>query len=68
MGIIFPTISLIISESLKRIETITGKTVPFEHVDLLDKDGVRKVFAKVGLSISSSICHFFIYDVNIMSV
>ena len=31
-------------ESLKRVEEITGKSVTFYEVDLLDEDGVKRVF------------------------
>lgn len=31
-------------ESLKRVEEITGKSVTFYEVDLLDQDGVKRVF------------------------
>ena len=31
-------------ESLKRVEEITGKPVTFYEVDLLDKEGLGKVF------------------------
>lgn len=34
-------------ESLKRVTEITGKEIPFEKVDLLDKEGTDAVFAKV---------------------
>lgn len=31
-------------ESLKRVEKITGKTVPFYKADILDKEGLEKIF------------------------
>ena len=33
-------------ESLKRVEEITGKKVPFYQVDILDREGLEEVFAK----------------------
>lgn len=37
-------------ESLKRVEKITGKSVPFYKVDVLDKEGLEKVFEKEKIS------------------
>ena len=36
-------------ESIQRVEEITGKKVDFQKVDLLDKDGLDKLFEKVCL-------------------
>lgn len=33
-------------ESLKRIKNITGKDFPFYEIDLLDREGVRRVFSE----------------------
>ena len=33
------------SKSLHRVETITGKTVPFYKVDIRDREGLSRVFA-----------------------
>ena len=35
-------------KSLERVQEITGKTVDFHHVDLLDLDTLRQVFAGIG--------------------
>lgn len=32
-------------ESLKRVETLTGVSIPFHEVDLLDKEGISKIFS-----------------------
>lgn len=32
-------------ESLKRVETLTGVSIPFYEVDLLDKEGISKIFS-----------------------
>ena len=34
------------SESLRRVESITGKTVPFYKVDIRDREGLFRVFTK----------------------
>jgi UDP-glucose 4-epimerase len=34
-------------ECIKRVEEITGKTIPFYKEDLLNKEAVQKVFSKV---------------------
>lgn len=39
--------SLCFSESIKRIEKMCEKTVPFEKVDLVDYTALEKVFDKV---------------------
>jgi UDP-glucose 4-epimerase len=43
------------SESLKRVEEITGKNVSFYHVDLLDREGLEKVFSENSID---SVIHF----------
>ena len=42
-------------ESLKRVEEITGKSIPFYQVDLLDKGSLEKVFEKHQID---SVVHF----------
>lgn len=42
-------------ESLKRVEKITGKTVKFYEVDILDRDGLSNVFEKENID---SVIHF----------
>ena len=42
-------------ESLKRVEEITGKTVTFYEVDLLDRDALNRVFEKHSIE---SVIHF----------
>lgn len=44
-------------ESLKRVEEITGESVPFQQVDLLDKDALEEVFIKTPVPFDSVI-HF----------
>lgn len=38
---------LIIAESMKRVEEITGKKIEFQKVNLLDKEGLGDLFKKV---------------------
>jgi UDP-glucose 4-epimerase len=40
---------------LKRLEEITGKTVPFYNVDLLDREGLEKVFSENSIE---AVIHF----------
>lgn len=42
-------------ESLKRIKTITGRDFPFYEVDLLDREGVKRVFSENKID---SVIHF----------
>ena len=42
-------------KSLKRVEAITGKKVPFYKVDILDREGLNEVFAKENID---SCIHF----------
>jgi UDP-glucose 4-epimerase len=42
-------------ESLRRVSKITGKNVEFHRVDLLDRDGVARVFAETGID---AVIHF----------
>jgi UDP-glucose 4-epimerase len=42
-------------ESLKRVEKLTGKTIPFHKVDLLDKDRLSAVFEKSSID---AVIHF----------
>jgi UDP-glucose 4-epimerase len=42
-------------ESLKRVEKLTGKTIPFHKVDLLDKEGLSAVFEKSSID---AVIHF----------
>ena len=42
-------------ESLKRVEEITGKTLTFYEVDLLNKEAVREIFQKENID---SCIHF----------
>ena len=38
---------LFVSESINRVNEITGKTIPFHIVDVLDKKGLQDLFSKV---------------------
>jgi len=42
-------------ESIKRVETLTGTTIPFYKTDILDKDGLREVFKE---NIIEGVIHF----------
>lgn len=42
-------------ESIRRIEEITGKTIPFYEVDVCDKTALEKVFAK---NVFDAVIHF----------
>ncbi|MFD2098109.1 UDP-glucose 4-epimerase GalE [Corallincola platygyrae] len=42
-------------ESLNRVEKITGKSVPFYQIDILDRDALRTVFEKHDIS---AVVHF----------
>ncbi len=42
-------------ESLKRVEKLTGKPVPFYQVDILDRDGLNEIFEKESIT---SVIHF----------
>ncbi|MCR5031984.1 MAG: UDP-glucose 4-epimerase GalE [Lachnospiraceae bacterium] len=42
-------------ESLKRVEKLTGKPVPFYQVDILDRDGLNEIFDKENIT---SVIHF----------
>lgn len=42
-------------ESLKRVEKITGKEIPFHKIDLLDKNGLQKLFRSYNFD---SVIHF----------
>ena len=47
--------------ALKRVETITGKSITFYECDLLDKSALEAIFAKVGaktLSQNGGMCSF----------
>jgi len=44
-------------ESLRRVEEITGKTIYFHQIDLLDKEALEKVFVEAGGSFDAVI-HF----------
>lgn len=46
-----------IPESIKRVEELTGKEVPAYVTDLLDKEGIRKIFKKVKMN-----ARILIYD------
>ena len=37
-------------ESLRRVEKITGKSVPFVQLDILDKQALNKVFEQYDIS------------------
>lgn len=39
-----------IAESVRKVEEITGKSVPFYGIDLLDVDGLRKMFLECNFS------------------
>ena len=43
------------SESLKRVEKITGQSISFHEVDVRDKEGVEKVFRQYSID---AIIHF----------
>lgn len=45
-------------ESLKRVETITGKTLTFHKVDLLDEDGLEAVFKTHAPHPFDAVIHF----------
>ena len=40
-------INFVLTESLKRVEEITGKKIEFQKVNLLDKEGLDNLFKKV---------------------
>ena len=42
-------------ESLKRVQEITGKSLEFHQVDLLDRDGLEQVFSAAG---ADAVIHF----------
>lgn len=42
-------------EAVKRIETLTGKSIPFYQVDLLDRTGLEKIFTSETIT---SVIHF----------
>ena len=42
-------------EAVKRVEQITGATIPFYEADILDKDALNKIFDKEKIN---SVIHF----------
>jgi hypothetical protein len=56
-----------VSDCIRRIEQITGKTVPFYEVDILNSAGLREVFSRVSTTWCSTAVIYsnFTTDLNI---